>query len=100
MRTVSRPAKGATRNASTVRGRKRTPAGKGEKPKPSWMYKVRYKNMAKMEAEIVMATSETPTKAGRLNSERSNIGSSVRSSFRKKTIMSTAAAADRKGTRL
>ena len=33
------------------------------------MYSVRYRNMAKIEAEIVNATMDTPTKAGRLKSD-------------------------------
>ena len=75
IRTVSLPAKGATMKASMVMGRNRIPAARGPKPRSSWMKRVRYKNMAKMEAAMVKAASETPTMAGRLNRVRSNIGS-------------------------
>src|ERR1017187_2721246 len=48
--------------------------------------------MAKIEAEMATATIDTPTKACLLKRKRSSIGSCVRFSLTKKTIMSTTAA--------
>ena len=46
--------------------------------------------MAKMDAEMANAASETPAMAGRLNSDRSSIGSLWIHSATRKTTMSTA----------